>query len=91
MTAEEPIHDTTPTDSYASRVADIALLCQIATRLERAGLIVDRATLSPAHRRALFALQCQGLEHPHQLVSQRTSIGFHYPNGKEPLRSRRSG
>jgi hypothetical protein len=80
MTAEEPIHDTTPTDSYASHLADIAQLCQIATRLERAGLIVDRATLSPAHRRALFALQCQGLEQPHQRTSQRSSIGFPYPN-----------
>jgi hypothetical protein len=80
MSAEEPIPDTTPTDPSAARLADIARLGQIALRLERAGLIVDRTSLSPAHRRALFALQCQGCEHPHQPASQRTPIGFPYPN-----------
>ena len=82
MSAEEPIPDTIPTDPYAARLADIARLRQIATRLERAGLIVDRTSLSPTHRRALLALQCQGLEQPHPPASPRTAIGFPYPTAR---------
>jgi hypothetical protein len=82
MSPEEPIPDTTPTDPSAARLADIVQVRQIATRLERAGLIVDRTSLSPTHRRALFALQCQGLEQPQQPASPRTPIGFPYPTAR---------
>jgi hypothetical protein len=41
-----------------NRLAEIESLRQTAVRMERAGLVVDRASLSPAHRRALFALEC---------------------------------
>ena len=40
----------------AKLAADAETLYQTATRLQRVGLVVDRRALSPAHRRAAFAL-----------------------------------
>ena len=42
----------------AKQVAAAESLYRTATRLQRIGLIVDRTALSPAQRRAAFALQC---------------------------------
>jgi hypothetical protein len=60
---------------------EIETLRRTALRLERAGLVVDRAALSREHRRALFALQCLSCE---DLESQpvRPQIGFSYPNSR---------
>jgi hypothetical protein len=66
----------------AKLIAESEALRRTAERLERAGLIVDRATLSRAHRRAYFALQCfavEGVDRPDQ---KRPMIGFDYPNAK---------
>src|SRR5262245_61611264 len=78
MTTEESILDTIPGDPQAARLADMARVGQLAARLVRAGLIVDRTSLSPAHRRAYFALQCQGLAETLKPVAERTTIGFPY-------------
>jgi hypothetical protein len=50
--------------------------------MERAGLIVDPASLSPAHRRALFALQCSAADGAERPEPRRASIGFAYPNAR---------
>ena len=42
----------------AKQVAAAESLYRTATRLQRVGLIIDRTALSPAQRRAAFALQC---------------------------------
>jgi hypothetical protein len=66
----------------AKQVAAAESLYRTATRLQRVGLIVDRKALSPAHRRAAFALQCLTATCPadEESVSERTLIGFAYPN-----------
>lgn len=58
-----------------------------AERLQRAGLVIDRGTLSPAFRRAWFHLQCQlaAKENPE---ARDSLIGFPYPN---PTRDTSSG
>jgi hypothetical protein len=53
-----------------------------AERLVRVGLIVDRAALSPAHRRAVCALECALAIEPEQPQVKRLPIGFAYPNAK---------
>jgi hypothetical protein len=58
------------------------LLRQTAARLERAGLIVDRASLSPSLRRAFFALQCHAVDSRDLPEPPRTLIGFAYPNAR---------
>ena len=63
-------------------VAEAESLYQTAVRLERAGLVVDFSALSPAHRRAAFALQRLSARVPEQPQPKRTSIGFAYPNAK---------
>jgi len=63
-------------------VAEIEALRRTAERLERAGLIVDRAALSQAHRRALFALQCVVGESCNESDPTRPLIGFAYPNAR---------
>ena len=67
-------------EQMTHRLAEIELLRQTAARLERAGLIVDRACLSPAHRRALFALQCHVGDDREESEAKRALIGFAYPN-----------
>lgn len=66
----------------AKLVADAESLYQTAIRLERAGLVVDFSALSPAHRRAAFALQCLTSRGHQQPQPKRSSIGFAYPNAK---------
>jgi hypothetical protein len=61
---------------------DIETLRRTAERLQRAGLVVDRATLSRDHRRVLFALQCLAADCPPQTEEERPSIGFAYPNAR---------
>ena len=53
-----------------------------ATRLQRVGLIVDRSALSPAHRRAAFALQCLAANGSQEDEPKRAPIGFAYPNAR---------
>jgi hypothetical protein len=66
----------------AELAAEAESLYRTATRLQRVGLIVDRNALSPAHRRAAFALQCLTANCPDEEESkpQRAPIGFAYPN-----------
>lgn len=66
----------------ARLLADSIALRQTALRMQRAGLIVDRAALSPEHRRAFFALQCRDADFADQRDSPRPKIGFAYPNAR---------
>ncbi len=66
----------------AKLIAESEALRRTAERLERVGLIVDRATLSRAHRRAYFALQCYAVEGAEHSDEKRPMIGFDYPNAK---------
>ena len=68
----------------AKQVAAAESLYRTATRLQRVGLIVDRTALSPAHRRAAFALQCLTANCPEEEASEprRNQIGFAYPNAR---------
>jgi hypothetical protein len=68
----------------AKQVAAAESLYRTATRLQRVGLIVDRKALSPAHRRAAFALQCLTANSPADEESEpeRTPIGFAYPTAR---------
>jgi hypothetical protein len=66
----------------AKLTAEAETLYQTATRLQRVGLIVDRRALSPAQRRAAFALQCRAAKSPDQQELQRARIGFAYPNAR---------
>jgi hypothetical protein len=68
----------------AELAADAASLYRTATRLQRVGLIVDRTALSPAHRRAAFALQCLAANGPDEKEAEpeRALIGFAYPNAR---------
>jgi hypothetical protein len=68
----------------AKQVAAAESLYRTATRLQRVGLIIDRAALSPAQRRAAFALQCLTTHCPadEESAPQRSLIGFTYPNAR---------
>jgi hypothetical protein len=68
----------------AKQVAAAESLYRTATRLQRLGLIIDRNSLSPAQRRAAFALQCLTANCPEEEESepQRSLIGFAYPNAR---------
>jgi hypothetical protein len=66
----------------ATLTIDTETLRQTAQRLERAGLVIDRAALSPAHRRALFAWQCRVAATLTQPEQSRAPIGFAYPNAR---------
>ncbi|MBA2595488.1 MAG: hypothetical protein M3Q50_02210 [Chloroflexota bacterium] len=66
----------------AKLTAEAETLYRTAVRLQRAGLIVDRAALSPAHRRAAFALQCLSAACDEAPVTKKPQIGFAYPNGR---------
>jgi len=63
----------------ATLAADAETLYQTATRLQRVALIVDRRALSPAHRRAAFALQCRAVKSPEKDEAKSARIGFAYP------------
>jgi hypothetical protein len=68
----------------AKQVAAAESLYRTATRLQRVGLIIDRTALSPAHRRAAFALQCLTANCPadEEPAPQRAPIGITYPNAR---------
>ena len=66
----------------AKLAAEAESLYRTATRLQRVGLIVDRTALSPAHRRAAFALQCLAANCPEEDEPKRARIGFAYPNAR---------
>jgi hypothetical protein len=61
-----------------TRTIDSETLLQTAQRLERAGMVLDRATLSPTLRRALFAWQCRAASESERPEPRRTPIGFAY-------------
>ena len=69
----------------AKLAADAETLYQTATRLQRVGLIVDRRALSPAHRRAAFALQCRAAQGAEREPT-RPPIGFAYPKARDSSR-----
>jgi hypothetical protein len=66
----------------AKLISDAETLYRTAIRLERIGLIVDRAALSPAQRRAAFALQCLSAACPERREPKRSPLGFAYPNAR---------
>jgi hypothetical protein len=66
----------------AKLIAESESLRRTAERLHRVGLIVDRTTLSPAHRRAMFALQCNLVDDEEPSDSTEPKIGFRYPNAR---------
>jgi hypothetical protein len=68
----------------AKHVAAAQSLYRTATRLQRVGLIIDRTALSPAQRRAAFALQCLTANCPEEdeAEPERTPISFAYPNAR---------
>lgn len=66
----------------AKLIAESESLRRAAERLHRVGLIVDRTTLSPAHRRAMFALQCNLVDYPEPSEATDSKIGFRYPNAR---------
>lgn len=63
-------------------IADSIALRQTAQRMQRLGLVVDRAALSPEHRRAWFALQCRNADSADRHDASRPMIGFAYPNAR---------
>jgi hypothetical protein len=69
-------------DAIANHLAEIETLRQTAQRLERAGLIVDSGSFSPAHRRAFFAWQCRAAGSEHRPAASPPRIGFAYPNAR---------
>lgn len=66
----------------AKLINEAETLRRTAERLTRAGLVVDFTSLSPAHRRAAFALQCALADCPEQPEPKRAPIGFTYPNAR---------
>jgi hypothetical protein len=64
------------------QVAEAEALLRTADRLQRVGLILDRTVLSPAQRRAIFALQCLGTPRADHPEPRRAPIGFPYPNAR---------
>ena len=66
----------------AKHLAEAESLYRTAIRLERIGLVVDRAALSQEHRRAAFALQCLSAACPAPSQPRLPHIGFAYPNGR---------
>jgi hypothetical protein len=78
-------------DPEPDRRTEIEALHQTAARLERAGLVVDRTSLSRAHRRALFALQCQLVDRSEPTAPGPALIGFAYPSSQRGESARRHG
>ena len=66
----------------ATLISEAETLYRTAVRLERLGLVIDRAALSPERRRAAFALQCLSAECPERPEPKRAPIGFAYPNAR---------
>ena len=66
----------------AKLAAEAETLQRTATRLQRVGLFVDRTALSPAQRRAAFALQCLAASCPERDDPKRALIGFAYPTAR---------
>ncbi len=74
---------TTPSARMdAQLIAAAGDFLRTAERLVRAGLVIDRYTLSPANRRAAFALQCQIAGSPEAPEPERPPIGFPYPKAR---------
>ena len=64
-------------------LADTETLRRTATRMERVGLVVDRATLSRELRVAYYALQCLAVDDL-ELEQRPECAGFPYPNQRHP-------
>ncbi len=63
-------------------IAESQSLLRTAERMQRVGLIVPCAALSPSHRRAYFALQCNVVDGQLRPDSRSPKIGFAYPNAR---------
>ncbi len=63
-------------------IAQAEDLRHVAQRLQRAGLVIDRSVLSPASRRAVFALQCREASVATQPERPRRVIGFAIPTSR---------
>ena len=66
----------------ATQITEAMELQQTAARLERVGLIVERATLSASHRRALTARERLVASDVQRPAPGRDPIGFAYPNAR---------
>ena len=66
----------------AKLVAEAEALHDAIARLERVGLVLDRACLSPERRRAAVALQRLEAARPERPAPTRAPIGFPYPNAR---------
>jgi hypothetical protein len=66
----------------AKQIAEAMELHQTEARMERLGLIVDRATLSASHRRALTLLDCLVASQTPDSLPVRDPIGFAYPTAR---------
>jgi hypothetical protein len=66
----------------AKLIAEAVVLLHTEERMQRVGLIVDRAALSAQNRRAMTALQCLAAKEARRPAPARESIGFAYPNAR---------
>jgi hypothetical protein len=66
----------------AKLIAESDAVRRTAERLERVGLVVDRAGLSRQHRRAFYAVQCLVTEGVQRPAPRHAPIGFAYPNAR---------
>jgi hypothetical protein len=74
--------ETQQRDPSPDQRDEIEALRETSVRLERAGLVVDRTSLSRAHRLAFFALQCHLVDDRARPEPTRPPIGFAYPDGR---------
>ncbi len=63
----------------AKRIAEATVLRQTEERLQRVGLVVDRAALSAPNRRALMTLQRLTADEAERPAPARPPLGFAYP------------
>ncbi|HEU0116077.1 MAG TPA: hypothetical protein VFQ80_15430 [Thermomicrobiales bacterium] len=63
----------------AQLIAEAVVLLHTEERMQRLGLIVDRAALSAQNRRARTALQCLAAHEARRPAPVRAPIGFAYP------------
>jgi hypothetical protein len=66
----------------AKLIAEAVVLLQTEERMQRAGLVVDRAALSAQNRRAMTVLQCLAAHEARRQAAVREPIGFAYPNAR---------
>ena len=66
----------------AKLIAEAVMMLQTEERMQRVGLIVDRAALSAQNRRAMATLQWLVANESRRPAPVREPIGFAYPNAR---------